>query len=268
MKKILIIEHENQLLETTTTFLISNGFDVIQAKDGRVGVQKALQHLPDIIFCNSDLPEMHGYEVFKTLQKYRATATIPFVLLMHNASVQNIRAAMNLGIDDCLPKPLHLDDLVKVIEIRLKKKQNRIDIDRNTIEQLKQYLEVLPKTTQDGFWIINHKAQIIDVNDTYCKMSGFSRDEILQMKIKDQEALESEDDTIARMQRIKEKGSELFETRHWRKDKTVFDIEVSVTYLDIQGGQYICFCRDITEQKNTEKFLKKVKQNTGRLLKI
>jgi DNA-binding response OmpR family regulator len=79
MKKVLIIEHEKQLLESTSAFLNDNGFDVIQANEGSDGLQKALQNLPDIILCNKDLPGLNGYEVFKTLKQNKSTATIPFV---------------------------------------------------------------------------------------------------------------------------------------------------------------------------------------------
>ena len=253
MRKILFFEPDKSILKETARFLQNKGYTIVGAEEGASGVEKALEIQPDIILCNVDLPDIDGYEVLKKLQHNKSTATIPFVLLMNNATVQKIREAMNLGIDDCLAKPFHFDDLLKAIEIRLKNKQKTIGITNKIIEQQRQYLDVLPKTTRDGFWIINSKGYIIDVNDTYCKMSGFSRDEILQMKIKDQDALESEEDAKARMQRIKEKGYELFETRHWRKDKTVFDVEISVTYLAIQGGQYICFCRDITQRKRAEK---------------
>src|SRR6056297_1902945 len=253
MKQILLFEPDKRVLKETAVFLQNKGYTVVGVEKGASGIEKALAVLPDIILCNADLHDVTGHHVFETLQQYRLTATIPFILLMNNASVQDIREAMNLGIDDCLAKPFHFDELHQVIEIRLKKKQKAIGIAHRIIEQQQQYLDVMPQTTQDGFWIVNDKGQIIDVNDTYCKMSGFSRDEILRMKMWDMVALESEDDTIAKMQRIKENGYELFETRHWRKDKTMFDVEISVTYLAIHDGQYICFCRDITRRKRVEK---------------
>src|SRR6056297_1424609 len=194
MKQILLFEPDKRVLKEIAVFLQNKGYTVVGVEKGASGIEKALAVLPDIILCNADLHDVTGHHVFETLQQYRLTATIPFVLLMNNATVQHIRDAMNLGVDDCLAKPFDLDELVQVIEIRLKKQQKATELAHSIIEQQKQYLDVMPQTTQDGFWIVDDKGWIIDVNDTYCKMSGFSKDEILQMTIKDQDALENDDD--------------------------------------------------------------------------
>src|SRR6056297_3368009 len=120
MTHILLLEPDKKILKETSKFFQDKGYTVTGAEEEASGVEKALEFLPDIILCNDDLHDVTGCQVFETLQQYRLTATIPFVLLMNNASVQTIREAMNLGIDDCLAKPFHFDELHQVIEIRLK----------------------------------------------------------------------------------------------------------------------------------------------------
>ncbi len=253
MEQILFIDPDKNILQETGDFLQSNGYVVIGTGEGASGVEKALKNLPDIILCNTDLPDMNGYEVFKALQQNKSTATIPFVFLMNKASIKDIRKAMKMGADDCLVKPWSFEELSEVIKTRIDKKQRIINDRSKKVHRQEQYLRTILQTTKDGFWIVNHKGKIIDVNKTYCQMTGFTRDEVLEMTIRDMDAIETDQEAMDRMARVKKNVSEIFETRLWRKDKTVFDAEISVTYLNIKKGQYICFCRDITQRKNAEK---------------
>ena len=119
-----------------------------------------------------------------------------------------------------------------------------------------QYLRSILNTTRDGFWIVDARGWIVDVNDAYCAMSGFSREELLSMRIADQDPFEDPAETAERIGRIARNGSELFERRHRRKDGGVFDVEISASWLDIDGGKVVCFCRDITERKRMEDALR------------
>lgn len=106
-------------------------------------------------------------------------------------------------------------------------------------------------TAMDGFWQADIQGRLLDVNATYCQMSGYSEQELLTMHILDMEALESANDTAARIQMIISQGEARFETQHRRKDGSVFDVEVSVQYKAIDGGRLIVFLRDITERKQS-----------------
>lgn len=111
------------------------------------------------------------------------------------------------------------------------------------------------ETTSDGFWIINSDRRFIEVNEAYLKMSGYTRQEILAMNISDVEAIERKVDTDDRITKISMEGGDRFETRHRRKDGSLFDVEVSVNLLEKEHGLMICFCRDITERKRSERQL-------------
>ena len=80
------------------------------------------------------------------------------------------------------------------------------------------------------------------------------------MKIQDVEEKETPEETARHIRTIIEKGSGRFETRHRRKDGTIVDIEVSSNYLDIEGGRFFVFLRDITERKKIEVALNKAHQ--------
>jgi PAS domain S-box-containing protein len=129
--------------------------------------------------------------------------------------------------------------------------------DRKEIEaKLKnneRYLRTILQTMVDGFWEIDRSGRIVEVNQAYCTLSGYDRNEILGMRIGDLEAVETPQETAVHFQRILSNGYDIFETWHRRKDGSVFPLEVSVTLIDSRGGRMVCFCRNLTERKAIER---------------
>jgi len=107
----------------------------------------------------------------------------------------------------------------------------------------------------DGFWIVNNQADIIEVNDTYLNMIGYSREEFTNKKIFDVEAIENSDDTKKHIEIIIKNGSDLFETKHKCKNGSIIIIEISVTYVNQNGGEFFCFLKNVTTQRRTEALL-------------
>ena len=119
-----------------------------------------------------------------------------------------------------------------------------------------QYRTIL-QTTKDGFWMIDlSNGKVTEVNETYCQMTGYTRAELLNLKIPDLDASLNPDEQAAQIKKIIAQGSGIFETRHHRKDGSIFDVELSVTYRNTNGDELICFCRDITDRKRAEEALR------------
>jgi len=127
---------------------------------------------------------------------------------------------------------------------------------RNLKKSEEAYRSIL-KTAMDGFWITDNNGNLLEVNDAYCRISGYSKKELLKMQISDLEAVESSDDIDTRIQAIIEKGEARFQTIHRKKDGTLFDVEISVQFRDNDGAEFICFLHDITERFEIENALKK-----------
>jgi PAS domain S-box-containing protein len=108
------------------------------------------------------------------------------------------------------------------------------------------------RTAMDGFWLTSAEGKILDVNDSYCELTGYSREELLAMSIADLEATEVPDETAAHIERVKKKGYDRFETRHHGKNGRIIDVEVSVNFIDYEGGRLFVFVRDITERKKVD----------------
>jgi PAS domain S-box-containing protein len=108
------------------------------------------------------------------------------------------------------------------------------------------------QTAMDGFWLADKKGRLLEVNDAYCRMSGYSMPELLTMHIPELEDEETSDETDAHILKVMREGEARFESRHRRKDGTVFSVEVSVQYRPEEGGRFVAFVQDITGRKKSE----------------
>jgi CRP-like cAMP-binding protein/CheY-like chemotaxis protein len=121
MKKILLIEDNHEVRENTSEILSLANYNVITAENGKIGVELASQHKPDLIICDIMMPELDGYGVLHILSKKPETASIPFIFLTAKTEKADIRKGMVLGADDYLTKPFDDTDLLNAVETRLKK---------------------------------------------------------------------------------------------------------------------------------------------------
>jgi len=129
-------------------------------------------------------------------------------------------------------------------------------IAERALREREEWYRTILQTTTDGFWIIDlSDGRFIEVNETYCNMVGYTSSELLKLKIPDIDAMFTPAEQAAQIKSVIEHGSAIFETRHRRKDGSIFDVELSVTYFDRGGGKLICFCRDITKRKLMEETL-------------
>ncbi|TAH10025.1 MAG: EAL domain-containing protein [Curvibacter sp.] len=153
------------------------------------------------------------------------------------------------GKTDIRPLPAQRADEVGALIGGVNHLIEAIDQREDALTQSVQTLHVILETTLDGFWRVNAQGALQDVNPTYCRQSGYSREELLTMTIADLEAQEQGADTQAHIGRIVKEGHDQFESTHRRKDGSIWLVEVSTVYSPSNGGEFIAFVRDITERK-------------------
>ncbi|HZW26539.1 MAG TPA: EAL domain-containing protein [Gallionella sp.] len=123
--------------------------------------------------------------------------------------------------------------------------------ERKHAEALLLRHKIVLDTAQEGFWVTDAQGNLIEANEAYAKISGYSVDELLAMHISQLEAQEVGEQVRAHIEKVMAQGHDLFETRHRHKDGHAVDIEISTTYQP-ELQQFFVFCRDITGRKRAQ----------------
>ncbi|MGV3641313.1 MAG: response regulator [Adhaeribacter sp.] len=155
MKKILLIEDNQEIRENIAEILTLANYDICEAEHGKTGVELAKSEKPDLIICDIMMPQLDGYGVLHLLSKNPETAGIPFIFLTAKSEKEDFRKGMKLGADDYLIKPFDDLELLDAVEMRLKKNETLKGEFRKNAEGLQEFiqeakgLDALNKMTAD-----------------------------------------------------------------------------------------------------------------------
>ena len=140
MKRVLIIEDNDEVRENIVEILELSNYKVSTAENGKVGVEKALKEKPDLIICDIMMPVLDGYGVFYLLSKHKETAAIPFIFLTAKSEKTDFRKGMEMGADDYITKPFDGIELLNAIEVRLRKSELLQQNFKDGIEGLNDFI--------------------------------------------------------------------------------------------------------------------------------
>lgn len=170
-------------------------------------------------------------------------------------------------------EPLSLDELGVLTARYAEALSRRNDLEhqlRQLNEQLEQHVaertaevheqyqrnEVILQTTPEGFFSADTSGRIHDTNPAFCKMLGYSEEELLQLSIADIEAQENSEQVAAHIDKVMKQGTDTFETVHRRKDGSTLDVEISTSVVAFgQEIMFYAFARDISERKRAVQVL-------------
>ena len=111
----------------------------------------------------------------------------------------------------------------------------------NKLKTSEQMYRSILQANPDGYWLADGNGRILEVNHSYCTMSGYSEYELLTMKISDLDALELIRDTKERIENLMQSNGMCFESKHRAKDGTVFPVSISVSKLSTDDmGKFVC----------------------------
>jgi CheY-like chemotaxis protein len=121
MHSILVIDDNKDIRENTAEILTLAGYKTFTAENGKKGVEITIKEKPTVIICDIMMPELDGYGVLHLLKKNPETENIPFIFLTAKTERGDFRKGMEMGADDYVTKPFDDLELLKAIEIRLRK---------------------------------------------------------------------------------------------------------------------------------------------------
>lgn len=124
------------------------------------------------------------------------------------------------------------------------------------LRESEQRFRALLRAASDGIHILDEKGNVVEVNDAFCRMLGYTREELLGLNVRDWDAQLSPEELAAKLDEVIA-GSRVFETRHRCKDGTVRDVEIGGVGVTLENRRLIyASARDITERKRAEEMLR------------
>lgn len=114
--KILVIEDNDENLYLVTYILENNGYEVVQARNGREGLEKAQENPPDMILLDIQLPVMDGYSVAEELVTIPALKGVPIVALTAYAMPGDRKRALEAGCSGYIGKPIDPHTFLNKVE--------------------------------------------------------------------------------------------------------------------------------------------------------
>ncbi|MGA2296019.1 MAG: response regulator [FCB group bacterium] len=151
MNKILVIDDAEFILDSTSTLLQFEGYEVETALDGLEGVEKAFKYKPDIILCDISMPGLDGYGVLEKIRSSPITATTPFIFLTAFSEKKNMRAGMEKGADDYIVKPYTRSEILAAIDAQ-KNKHKAIE---------KQFQEKVDEVGRNVAYALPHEFRTV-----------------------------------------------------------------------------------------------------------
>lgn len=190
------------------------------------GVQKAFPEFS--LFSNLGIEGYVGAPLFDSHNK-----PLGLVAVLNQRPINNIR---------------QIESLVQIFATRA-----AAELERKQTEETLQYTQFTFDHLDDATFWVAENARIINVNDAACKSLGYSREELLSMSIPDIDPDFPAGKWVDYWKSTRHLTSATFETRHSRKDGTIFPVEIRSSHLVYRGREYRCtFARDITERNRAD----------------
>lgn len=128
--------------------------------------------------------------------------------------------------------------------------------DREVVQRERDFRNSIVATTHDGYWLIDANGFILEANQAYADLSGYTITELLGMHISQLESIEQSAEAVrVHIAKIMSLGYDVFETRHRHKSGHEIDLEISSTLMR-EYQQFVVFIRDIRERKQADKELR------------
>ena len=250
--RILIVEDELVVARDIARQLALLGYEpAAQTPRGEEAIVLAEQLRPDLVLMDIRLAgQMDGIAAAQVIRERFAIPVVFLTAFAGNGILERAKVTEPFGY---IIKPFQDSELRTVIELALYKHQAEIRL-RDSQEELAAILH----TAMDGFFVVDSEGRILEVNEAYCKLIDYSREELLRMAVRDLEADETPAEIATLIERVKSVGSARFERRHRRKDGRLVHVEASVNYLPRGGGRHFCFFRDITHRKLHEREIERL----------
>lgn len=178
--RVLIIDDDDILLEYHATLLKNAGMEIETLANPMLALDYLENFKPDIILMDVYMPACSGPELTQVIRQHETWSLIPIVFISTKSDLDRQLIAINQGGDDYLVKPVEPERLVSVIVARATQSQKFSLLNnqlKNALRENKFQIETMNQ--HDIVSAADIAGNIIEVNDKFCAISGYSRAELL-----------------------------------------------------------------------------------------
>ncbi|MCP4756373.1 MAG: response regulator [Proteobacteria bacterium] len=286
---ILTIDDEEFIRENFRAFLEDCDYEVLEAENGRVGLEVFEREKPDLVLVDVRMPEVDGLEVLEKVTK--SSPDTPIIVVSGAGKIQDVVEALRLGAWDYLMKPVNdLSVLVHTVEKALERfkliRENREyqeNLKEKVAEQTKQieqtyrelrknerHYRTIIETAREGVWVVDSDARTTFVNRQLADMLGCFVEEMIGRNVTEFLFDEDVQDFVQRHEILKKGQGGQYESRFRAQDGSeLWGIISTNPIFDSDGEITATFAMimDITDRKRAEEELAGYRQHLEELVK-
>ena len=170
MEKILVVEDSKEVLNNILQLLNFKGYNAIGAENGKMGIEQAKEHMPDLIVSDIMMPEVDGFKLLTELKNDPKTDSIPFIFLTAKVDRTDMRKGMVSGSDDFIAKPFKAQELLEAVETQLRKKKKHEDLFNEIFRNISAYVPQELRTPLVAIFgytdLLIHDIEKISINES------------------------------------------------------------------------------------------------------
>ncbi len=164
---MLLIVEDNEDMRDYIARTLGEDYHIVEAKNGREGVEKAIELLPDLIISDIMMPEMDGYKLCELIRTTEMTSHIPVILLTAKADQQSKLTGLEQRADDYLLKPFEAEELRLIV-------RNHIESQKRTREKFAREVTLEPKGIRLNSLDERFLQKVLSIIETHMADEDFS----------------------------------------------------------------------------------------------
>jgi PAS domain S-box-containing protein len=262
---ILAVDDKLENLKILIKYLEDSGFELMVAQSGEETLKHVERIIPDIILLDVLMPGIDGFETCRRLKENETTREIPVIFMTALTDTVDKVTGFEVGAVDYLTKPLQHEEVLARVNahltirqfqqqlqeqnILLQQKNTQLEEQRRELRESEARFRGLSEATFEGI-VMHDEGRIIDGNQMLEEIFGYQRVEILGKNALEFLTPEFRDMTL---ERIRAKDETPYEAEGFRKDGTIFPLEIQAKIMPYQGRAVrVAAVRDLTWRKAME----------------
>lgn len=144
-RRVLIVDDDESTVEVLKRFLLTKGFDTVEAKDGQSAIDLAKRIRPDLILLDIMMPDLSGDVVCKALKDDHETAAVPVIMTTAKREREDLINGLDVGADDYVRKPFDVYELLARIKAHLRVRDLYREVTAAHMTSLVEFVHALPR---------------------------------------------------------------------------------------------------------------------------